>query len=163
LVYSDFQRRLVASAIDLCFVGLSMLALRWVLDHAIPGWYPDRIVVMATPIAFCWLYFALSESSRWQATLGKRMMDIHVTDGKGARITFTRASARWVAKSVTALLLGVGFVLIVRTKRKRGLHDWLVDTLVVRTFTAAPDDRIVYIPAHQPGADFWDGSQWVKR
>jgi uncharacterized RDD family membrane protein YckC len=163
LVYSDFQRRLVANAIDLFFVGLSMLALRWLIDHLIPGWYLDRSVVMLTPIAFCWLYFALGESSRWQATLGKRTMDIHVTDGKGDRITFTRASARWLAKCVTALLLCVGFVLIICTKRKRGLHDWLVDTLVVRTFTAAPDDRIVYIPAHQPGADFWDGSKWVSR
>ncbi len=163
MVYADFQRRLCASAIDLFLVGLAMLGLRWALDHITPGWYPDPVVVLLTPIALCWLYFAIGESSRWQATPGKRAMDIHVTDGRGGRITFTRASARWLAKVVTALLLGIGFVPIVRTRRKRGLHDWLVDTLVARTFSDAPQDRIVYIPAHQPGADYWDGSRWVSR
>lgn len=163
MVYADFQRRLFANAIDLFFVGLGMLPIRWTLEHAAPGWSPDPMMVLLAPIAFSWLYFAIAESSRWQATPGKKAMDIHVTDGHGGRITFTRASARWLAKTVTALLFCIGFVMIVRTQRRRGLHDWIVDTLVVRTFSDAPHDRIVYIPAHQSGADFWDGSQGVKR
>jgi uncharacterized RDD family membrane protein YckC len=162
-VYSDFRRRLYASAIDLFFVGLAMLGLRWVLDRIAPGWYPDPLVVLLAPIAFCWLYFAIAESSRWQATPGKRAMDIHVTDGQGRRLTFARASARWLAKVVTALLFGIGFVLIARTERKRGLHDWLADTLISRTFADAPHDRIISIPAHRPGADYWDGSRWTSR
>ena len=44
-----------------------------------------------------WLYWALCESSAWQATLGKKALGIIVTDLEGRRISFGRASGRFWA------------------------------------------------------------------
>jgi uncharacterized RDD family membrane protein YckC len=79
-----------------------------------------------------WLWFTLSESSSWQASPGKKLLGLKVTDGNGQRIGFGRANARYWAKLISLLMLMVGFVMAAFTRRKQGLHDLMADTLVVR-------------------------------
>jgi uncharacterized RDD family membrane protein YckC len=79
-----------------------------------------------------WLYSAMFESSPWQATPGKRAMDLYVTDLKGRRLGFAQASGRFFGKIISAMILGVGFIMIAFTERKQGLHDLLAGCLVVR-------------------------------
>lgn len=78
-----------------------------------------------------WLYFALQESSAAQATLGKRAMDLKVTDDYGQRIGFGRASGRFFGKILSGLILLIGFMLAGWTARKQALHDMLAGTVVV--------------------------------
>lgn len=78
-----------------------------------------------------WLYFAVCESSAWQATVGKLAMGIRVTDLAGRRISFPRALGRYAAKIISAMLLLVGFLMVAWTRRKQGLHDMLANTLVL--------------------------------
>lgn len=80
---------------------------------------------------FVWLYFAVLESSAWQATVGKLALGIRVTDLHGQRISLPRALGRYLAKFVSALILFIGFLMIAWTQRKQGLHDKLADTLVL--------------------------------
>ena len=80
-----------------------------------------------------WLYFALQESSRFQATLGKRALKIVVTDLQGGRIGFPRASGRYFAKLLSTLSLGIDYLMAAFTARKQALHDLVADTLVVRS------------------------------
>src|SRR5438105_2454151 len=47
-----------------------------------------------------WIYEAFMISSEWQATVGKRVMSIVVTDVDGNRITFARATGRHFAKYI---------------------------------------------------------------
>ena len=56
-----------------------------------------------------WLYYAAAESSRRQATLGKWAVGMQVTDLRGQRLSFWRASLRHLCKviSVAPFLLGV--------------------------------------------------------
>ena len=79
-----------------------------------------------------WLYYALMESSGMQATLGKKALGLIVTDESGQRISFARATGRYFAKIVSALILLIGFIMVAFTERKQGLHDKLAGTLVVR-------------------------------
>jgi uncharacterized RDD family membrane protein YckC len=79
-----------------------------------------------------WLYFALQESSAAQATLGKRLLGIQVTDRQGHRIGFGRATGRYFGKIVSGLILYIGFMMAGWTQRKQALHDMMADTLVVR-------------------------------
>src|SRR5207247_1090702 len=51
-----------------------------------------------------WLYFAILESTKG-ATLGKMALGIVVTDMRGNRISFGRASGRYFAKIISSLLL----------------------------------------------------------
>jgi uncharacterized RDD family membrane protein YckC len=79
-----------------------------------------------------WLWFTISESSRWQATIGKKLFGIRVTDETGARIGFGRANGRYWSKILSVLILGIGFVMVAFTKKKQGLHDKIAGTLVVK-------------------------------
>jgi uncharacterized RDD family membrane protein YckC len=79
-----------------------------------------------------WLYFAAFESSPWQATPGKKVFGLRVTDLEGKRVSFIRASGRYFGKLISWLLLGLGFVLAGFTEKKQALHDMLASCLVLR-------------------------------
>ncbi len=80
-----------------------------------------------------WLYFAMMESSSWQATLGKRALSIQVTDLAGQRISFGRASGRHFGKVITNLIpFAIGWILAGVTEKKQALHDMIASCLVLR-------------------------------
>jgi uncharacterized RDD family membrane protein YckC len=79
-----------------------------------------------------WLYFSLLESSGWQATLGKKALGLEVTDLAGRRISFGRATGRFFAKYISAIILMIGFLMAGFTEKKQALHDILAGTLVIR-------------------------------
>jgi len=84
-------------------------------------------------IAGMWLYFAYQESSEQQATIGKRVLSLRVTDKNGNRLSFGHASGRYFAKIVTNLVpLAIGWILAGVTEKKQALHDFIAGTLVWR-------------------------------
>lgn len=85
------------------------------------------IVLIVIP----WLYFAGFESSRSQATPGKLLMHIVVTDMTGNKSTFARVTLRHFAKFVSALVIFIGFLMIGLTQRRQGLHDRIAGCLVL--------------------------------
>ncbi|MGH8272756.1 MAG: RDD family protein [Gammaproteobacteria bacterium] len=82
-------------------------------------------------IALVWLYFALFESSRLQATPGKMALGLVVTDEYGKRIGFGRATGRYFAKILSSLIFCIGYMMAGWTERKQALHDMLAGTCVV--------------------------------
>jgi uncharacterized RDD family membrane protein YckC len=79
-----------------------------------------------------WLYFALMESSARGATVGKMVCGLRVVDEQGNRISFGRATGRFFAKFISSLILMIGYLMVAFTDRKRGLHDIIAGTLVVK-------------------------------
>lgn len=82
-------------------------------------------------IVLSWLYFAKLESSAGQATPGKRLMGIKVTDDKGQRIGFGRATGRFFGKIISGMIFNIGYMLAGWTGRKQALHDMMAGTCVV--------------------------------
>jgi uncharacterized RDD family membrane protein YckC len=82
-------------------------------------------------IVIPWLYFAGFESSRSQATPGKLLMHIVVTDMTGNKPTFARVTLRHFAKFVSALIILIGFLMIGLTQKRQGLHDKIAGCLVL--------------------------------
>jgi uncharacterized RDD family membrane protein YckC len=78
-----------------------------------------------------WLFFAGFESSRSQATPGKLLMHIVVTDMTGNKPTFARVTLRHFAKFVSALIIFIGFLMIGFTQKRQGLHDKIASCLVL--------------------------------
>jgi uncharacterized RDD family membrane protein YckC len=78
-----------------------------------------------------WPYYAILESSKMQATVGKRLFGLRVTDLEGQRIGIVRASVRHWAKVASHFLLFMGWVMAAFSSRKQGLHDLMAGTLVV--------------------------------
>lgn len=145
-LHAGFWRRVAAWFID--FFVLS--AIEWILLMAfgarliVPwtafaGWEglgaPGRFfdgAVQPFGILVVWLYYALCESSRAQATVGKLALGLQVTDEYGARIGFARATGRYFGMYVSAFVLCVGFMLAGWTPRRQALHDLMAGCCVVR-------------------------------
>ncbi len=98
---------------------------------ALSQYYTTMMPAFLIITAMIWLYFAICESSAWQATVGKLALRIRVTGMQGERISFLRAFGRYPAKYLSALIFGVGFLMVGWTQRKQGLHDLIANTLVL--------------------------------
>lgn len=144
--YGGFWRRVLAFIVDGVLVGVVMTpfglglgfahlaaALRGELSHEeLAALLMSSILVGLVKALVSWLYGAGFESSRFQATPGKMLLGLKVTDLDGRRITFMHATGRALGKWVSGIILGMGYVLVAFTDRKQGLHDLMAGTLVRR-------------------------------
>jgi uncharacterized RDD family membrane protein YckC len=172
--YAGFWRRFAAYFVDsiLLFGVAVFLAAFFLLIRVLstgqtlqpdPASLEQQLQTIALPLEIAhallvWLYFALMESSSRQATLGKLLIGLVVTDLAGQRISFWRATGRHLGKFIAlnfltsflwlssyarqpwqyalmALLVLLGLLALVLaglTEKKQALHDLLADTLVLR-------------------------------
>ncbi len=79
------------------------------------------------------VYTAVCHSSEWQATVGKKVLGLIVIDENGHRISFGRATGRFFAEFINAIILGIGWMMIGWTSKKQGLHDMMAGTYVVKS------------------------------
>ena len=133
IVYAGFWFRAAAYFLDTSTLGfvLGGIVLRPILlkNHVGPSFQdawkfytgdsPQATALLLLIQLASWLYFAAFESSRWQATPGKKVLGLRVTDLEGRRLSFIRASGRYFGKIISWLLLGVGFVLAGFTEKKQ--------------------------------------------
>jgi uncharacterized RDD family membrane protein YckC len=120
--YGGFGVRLAAALVDSVVIGVPLYLLQRSL-----GLY---VVLFALPLG---LYGPIMESSRAQATVGKIAFGLIVTDTSYRRISFWRGLGRHFAKILSALVLYLGYVMVVFTPQKRALHDYIAGTVVLRT------------------------------
>jgi uncharacterized RDD family membrane protein YckC len=132
-MYAGFWRRVAAWILDILVLGIVTVPLNLAFgDGAGSDSMAYSPEAQSISTALGWLYFALMESSTKQATLGKMALGIMVTDLEGRRIGFGKATGRYFAKILSALILLIGFLMVAFTARKQGLHDILAGTLVVK-------------------------------
>lgn len=152
--FAGFGRRIIAGIIDGLIVGViagfaayylglteGWRMLLMILRHqevrtmdgilvtsVVPGQVATFLLV--TVILIPWLYFAILESSKNQATLGKMAARAVVSDLHGNRITFARASLRHFSKFISLILFFSGFIAIAYTRHSQGFHDIIAACLV---------------------------------
>ncbi|MEQ8237705.1 MAG: RDD family protein [Cyclobacteriaceae bacterium] len=78
------------------------------------------------------LYYAFMESSNNQATLGKMVLGLIVTDMAGDKLTFSKALLRQLAKILSGMLFMIGFIIAGFTEQKQALHDMIAGALVIK-------------------------------
>jgi uncharacterized RDD family membrane protein YckC len=140
--YGGFWLRVVAYIIDAILLNIAFGILSLVLGITmIPANFAtmnteDVMTSMGTlqlvSLVVTWLYFALMESSARGATVGKMAVGLKVVTEQGNRLSFLNATGRFFAKLVSAIILCIGFLMVAFTDRKRGLHDMIASTLVVK-------------------------------
>lgn len=131
-MYAGFWKRAVAYIIDIViFYGIIYFVITifssadgTINNHikSLLGWFI---------LLFMWVYFVMSEASSWQATLGKRIVGIKVTDLNGNRISLWRSFMRNISSFLTKYTLFIGYLMCFWTKRKQCLHDKIAKCLVV--------------------------------
>jgi uncharacterized RDD family membrane protein YckC len=135
LDYAGFITRLLANIIDgLIFLVVLGLPL-FVIGAAGAS---EETVKAATGVLYLlaivggWIYEAMMHSSSKQATLGKMALGIKVADLEGKRISFGRATARYLGKWLSGLICNIGYLIAAFTPKKQALHDIIASTVVVR-------------------------------
>jgi uncharacterized RDD family membrane protein YckC len=152
-MYAGFWRRVAAVILDSLILGVVTVPLSLALgggDDLGSNSSTYSPAASSVSTALGWLYYALMESSTKQATLGKMALGIVVTDLEGRRIGFGKATGRYFAKILSALIIGIGFLMVAFTQRKQGLHDILAGTLVVKGQAASPAQSAVPPPPPPP-------------
>jgi len=154
VAYAGFWLRFVACILDWFVSGIGFLVLLIpiaVISGAAAalsridsgediGDSPTVFLIVSIALGFFgimlladWLYYALSESSSWQGTVGKRLLNLKVTDLGGQRISFARASGRYFSRIITHMItLEIGFILAGFTEKKQAVHDMIASCLVLR-------------------------------
>ncbi len=98
-----------------------------------------------------WFYSAFLESSKWQATIGKRIMGLYVTDVNGGKVTFRKAALRSGIKILCGIIpcsvggfsiplvncvSGLGyffnFGMVLLSEKHQGIHDVVAKTFVFK-------------------------------
>jgi uncharacterized RDD family membrane protein YckC len=151
--YASFWRRVIAFTIDLLIIlalgelihlGVIIIAtivgtvsqrdfLEFISSPTvyfrilIRGWY----ISLPVDLFIGWIYFSSTESSVRRATIGKIAVGITVTDLNGNRISFWRASLRYLIKLITIAFLMIGFLIAIFTERRQAIHDKIAKTLVM--------------------------------
>ena len=139
--YAGFWIRLVAALIDLLIlitanflIGILFPPAAPVAGQAAASNPIATIISMIIPIT----YYTALQGGKWQATVGKRVVGIHIvrTSGglahqNGGRVTYLRALGRYFASILSALTLLIGYIMAGLTREKTALHDLIADTRVV--------------------------------
>ena len=96
---------------------------------------PMMAMGLATQVVFFviqTLYFTLMESSSKQATVGKIVLGLKVTDVNGEKLDFAKALVRNLGKIVSSLIMCIGYIMAGFTEKKQALHDMMASTLVLK-------------------------------
>lgn len=155
--YGGFWIRFVAYILDRIIVGILFMPVGIIFMVRMAAQFRQfppndpadflpffRFIWIIVPLAIGaqWLYEALLTSSTWQATVGKRALNLKVTDELGNRISFARATGRFFAKIISYFTFEIGYIMAGFTARKQALHDMIAGTLVMKTniapVTSAP-------------------------
>ena len=151
--YAGFWLRLLALIIDnlILLLGFVLVLIPLIfltgLHKFLDDFHPDEdmnnvgvamfvgIILIAATVSLIltWLYHALMESSDWQATLGKKVLGLVVTDMAGQRVSFGRSTGRHFGKLITNLIPAfLGYVMAGFTEKRQALHDMMSGCLVLR-------------------------------
>lgn len=121
--YAGFWERFGAAFIDALILGI----LQFLLSFYVAEWQ-----ARLANLIFGWLYYAVQESGPMQATVGKRAMGIKVTNMEGGSISFGQATGRHFGKILSAIILLIGYLMMLWDDKRQTLHDKLAGTLVVK-------------------------------
>ena len=127
--YATFWERLAAAFIDGILVSIVNYGILFAISD---DWMQPPFYLRIINIIIGVSYFAYFESSEKQATFGKQAMNIKVTSMSGERISFKNAIGRYFAKIVSAIIIFIGYLMMLWDDKKQTLHDKMASTLVVK-------------------------------
>jgi uncharacterized RDD family membrane protein YckC len=133
--FASFDQRLLASVIDyfillLIYIGIILISFLFIEDKG------QRIMagLMFLPFlpVFKFIYGVFADASAAQGTIGKRLLNIKVTDMGGRRISFSVSLIRNGAKVLSIIPLFFGYLYSFLNKKLQTWHDIAANTLVIK-------------------------------
>ncbi|TXK48646.1 RDD family protein [Pontibacter qinzhouensis] len=149
-LYGDQTIRFVAFLIDSILLVFFYSLIFYSItnqQHALPSWslgnlqsnfqvgmvaeVVEKLFITPYFLLAHWLYYTLLEASPRQATIGKFVLGLQVTDLHGKPLNLAKSNIRYIVKVVLAAPVLIGFLLIINERRKQVLHDYIAKTVVV--------------------------------
>lgn len=145
LRYGGFWIRFAARLIDgillqMVFIPLRLMLGLGTLGTMTPNASPEAVIalgmvavllsLLSFVVAACYEIFMTGLRG---ATLGKMALGLKVVRADGGPVSLGVATARYFATLVSAITLGVGYIMAGFDDQKRSLHDRICETRVVRT------------------------------
>lgn len=144
MTYANFWKRTAAYLVDGFIYGMAVgfigqfinlfMGLFLGLYTKEPSWQQMLAFVAVTfgvQIICFVLYFVWPECTSWQATIGKKIFGLKVTDLNGQRIGFWRSLGRNLGMIISTLILCIGYLMCLWTEKKQCLHDQMAGCLVM--------------------------------
>ena len=137
--YAGFWRRFAAYLIDSMVIAFALTNFASLLSRQLAVSITNAqtlntylaIAIGVMSLLLTWAYYSGMESSPLQATIGKLVVGIYVTDLQGQRISFGRATGRWFGKIISGAILLIGYLMAGFTEKKQALHDMMARCLVL--------------------------------
>jgi uncharacterized RDD family membrane protein YckC len=128
--FAGFWIRLAATLVDCVWITAVTVALTLPFGGPLK---PNGSLVAAVVSVLLWVIVPVLGWGMFGATPGKGLLGLRVIGGVRRRgLGLSLAFLRLCGMMVSGVLLGLGFVMIAFTRDKRGLHDHLAGTAVVR-------------------------------
>ena len=137
----SFWFRALAYIIDSLVIVLPLVFLWFILGQPVPENFDqildppegyDRLQIL---VLFLTMAYDTALITYFATTVGKRAFGLYVVRTDGSRVGFVRALARHVVTALSAnLTLGLIFLVVLFRKDRRGIHDLVCDTVVIRRY-----------------------------
>ena len=135
----SFWLRLVAYIIDMLVVVMPLVFLWLILGQPVPENFdqimkpPEGYERLQLLVLFLTMAYDTALITYWATTVGKRALGLYVVRTDGSRVGFVRALSRHVLTALSInLTLGFVFLIVAFRKDRRGLHDIICDTVVIK-------------------------------
>jgi uncharacterized RDD family membrane protein YckC len=133
--FASFDQRLLASVIDyfiltMCYIFLVLVSFIFIEDKTARISMGILLLPLIPVLKF--IYGSIAEASASQGTVGKRLLNIKVTDMGGRRIDLSVSFTRNGAKIISVLPLFFGYLYSFLNKKQQCWHDIAANTLVVK-------------------------------
>jgi uncharacterized RDD family membrane protein YckC len=129
--YASLGIRILAYLID----GIFVIPLSIVFEYIVFGDtnFEENTLSRNILNLIIWtIYYGITESSKYQATIGKKICGIIVIDTEGKRLSFKKAYLRFLAQFISIIPLGFGIWSIASDEKKQAWHDMLLNCYVIK-------------------------------
>lgn len=146
--FAGFWRRFATLWVDALVLFFPTAIVRVILGGEVfgpdnPWTNPQALRWTVVNLGLWWLYCAALESSAAQGTLGQQLLGLRVCDDRLGRISFLRATARFLAQWLSVFTCGLGYLVNLFTRRRQTLHDLVAGCVIARAATLP-----AAVPAH---------------
>lgn len=118
--YASFLTRLFSYGIDLAIY----LFIYSIVD--------DNTGSMGLFLFLLWTGYVVWMNGTYGATIGKMVMKLKIVKESGKKITYQDALVREIASYLSLLVLFMGYLNILWSKKKQAWHDIIAKTVVVK-------------------------------
>lgn len=90
------------------------------------------VIYMVLSYAVPFAYAVLMLGGKTQATLGMMAVKIRIITVEGEDCSYLRAVGRYFAAFISAMILGIGYLMVLWDKNRQTLHDKICNTYVIK-------------------------------